>query len=663
MVPRVIRIVLAGLLASLLAPALATAAPQISVTASCTYDGGRFAVVGTGFAPNTRIVLQIMPSADPSAGDPLANREATVDANGFLAAVTFDVPPTGSRTPVARAVRVLPGAASSAAPAPLATAPLRSVARSVRVSSERRLSPGTVQRWRLTGLPEGTPLYAHYRRARRTVAVRSIGQASDPCGRLDFTLPVIPRAASGRGTVELWMTADRTFRRPLKGVYVHRRLRVARSTRGARVRAGALKSRLVPLNPLLQSPVTNYMTAYESRIGVVGLTFRGARGSTVEFLERIADRLVPLGTALAKPGEEFTRLAEATTWSCERTERRFVAVATRPEGGLLKGTYSIHTPSCAARFELTSPRRAQPGDVARIRIADGWGIGAITPTLCVTPPRGQRTCRATRLGPGVTVLRRRLRLSTRGDWLVQLRVRDRGVRRAVISVGNGAGTLPVPPTVLATGDSTMQGIDAFLGDELGDAASVVSDVRLGTGISRTGQPGLPDEGNPLALQWGLLAMQQTAQLQPSATVVSVGAGELFPMIVPGGAKVTCCDAPWEAEYSRRVRLMMQTYTRGGLARALWLTIPQPRNDIRRASVLAVNRAIVDAVTGVAGATVLRMDLVFSPDGYSEVIHYRGRDIDVRDPDGVHLNVAGTAIAARIVADALRAGTSSAPPAA
>ena len=33
--------------------------------------------------------------------------------------------------------------------------------------------------------------------------------------------------------------------------------------------------------------------------------------------------------------------------------------------------------------------------------------------------------------------------------------------------------------------------------------------------------------------------------------------------------------------------------------------------------------------------------------------YRGRDVAVRDADGIHLNVAGTAIAAKVIADELR----------
>jgi lysophospholipase L1-like esterase len=52
-------------------------------------------------------------------------------------------------------------------------------------------------------------------------------------------------------------------------------------------------------------------------------------------------------------------------------------------------------------------------------------------------------------------------------------------------------------------------------------------------------------------------------------------------------------------------------------------------------------------------TVLRVDLLFSPDGYRDVMRYRGVKVRVREPDGVHLNVAGTAIAATAIAAALR----------
>jgi hypothetical protein len=84
-----------------------------------------------------------------------------------------------------------------------------------------------------------------------------------------------------------------------------------------------------------------------------------------------------------------------------------------------------------------------------------------------------------------------------------------------------------------------------------------------------------------------------------------------------------------------------------------MTLPLPRADARTVLTDAVNAAIVRAGTGLAGVTVPRMDLVFSPFGFTEAIRYRGRDVRVRTADGIHLNVSGTAIAAKIVADRLR----------
>ena len=65
--------------------------------------------------------------------------------------------------------------------------------------------------------------------------------------------------------------------------------------------------------------------------------------------------------------------------------------------------------------------------------------------------------------------------------------------------------------------------------------------------------------------------------------------------------------------------------------------------------MAVERAAQD----LRSVTVIRIDLLFSPGGYSDTIRYQGRDVRVREPDGVHLNVAGTAIAAKAVAQVIR----------
>ena len=105
------------------------------------------------------------------------------------------------------------------------------------------------------------------------------------------------------------------------------------------------------------------------------------------------------------------------------------------------------------------------------------------PTLCVSPPRGDRVCQQVGFKQAVAIKTRRFRADVRGRWRVELRIGDDRVRRSV-TVGGGPASKP-PQVVLATGDSTMQGVDNFLADELGDAATLRSDIRVGTGISKS----------------------------------------------------------------------------------------------------------------------------------------------------------------------------------
>lgn len=97
--------------------------------------------------------------------------------------------------------------------------------------------------------------------------------------------------------------------------------------------------------------------------------------------------------------------------------------------------------------------------------------------------------------------------------------------------------------------------------------------------------------------------------------------------------------------------MMRTYRREGRGRVLWLTLAIPKGP--RMAADAVNRSVVDAAKGLDGVEVLRMDLFFTPSGFRETMPYRGRIVDVREEDGIHLNITGQVIAARIVAGALR----------
>ena len=371
--------------------------------------------------------------------------------------------------------------------------------------------------------------------------------------------------------------------------------------------------------------------------GVVSLFFFGAEGARVVYYERVGAQRRRLGARSgAAPGAP-TVLRDAVTWQCAPLQRRFIATATLPDGRELFGTYSVRTPSCASRFELRAPRRVQRGKVGRIRVFDRWEQGGARPDICLQAPRQERTCEPLRFRRAVAIVTHRFRPAADGRWRVQLRF-DRHVVRGSVQVGRGEAPAAAR-ILLAAGDSLMQVVDSFLADELGETATVRSDARPGFGISKTDET------------WARVAQQQVKKTRPSVTAVFIGATEGPPMTTLAGGQVECCGEPWELEYSRRVRVMMESYRQRGKGRVLWLTVPIPRGP--RLVADAVNRAILRAAEGQAGVRVLRMDLLFTPDGFADVIRYRGRDVRVREADGIHLNVAGAAIAANVVADALR----------
>lgn len=374
------------------------------------------------------------------------------------------------------------------------------------------------------------------------------------------------------------------------------------------------------------------------RTGLVDLHFFLAAGDPVRYFECLPGRAVPLGVRSA-PGAAITSLPAAVPWSCDRVERHFAAYATRPDGSVSRGLASVRTGSCARRFALEVPAVAQRGTRVAARIVDRWGIGGITTRLCLVAPEGRRRCSVVRFPAGKASARRPLRLPTRGRWTAELQVRGQRTRGRI-----AVGVAPIPPAplprVLATGDSTMQSVDSSLADDLGAAADVVSDVRPGLAVSRT--------------DWARIARSQVAAARPRVVVYSLGAAEGFAMRPAGEAgEVACCSDAWVAEYSRRMRQIFGIYRQGGRGRVVVLTIAAPKAEARRPIVAAVNRALVAAGTGLPGVRVLRMDLVFSPKGYQESIREGGRDVVVREPDGVHLNASGTAIEARIAAAHVR----------
>lgn len=402
----------------------------------------------------------------------------------------------------------------------------------------------------------------------------------------------------------------------------------------------ALALAAAPASASAQEPATAF-AADSTQVGVISLLFFGAQGGEVQYFERVGDARRALGRARSQAGA-VTTLKDATTWSCDRLERRFEARVTLPGGGIATGRYGVRTPSCAQRFRVEAPKRIAPGKLARVRVLDRWNIGGIRPKLCITPPRGERRCRTVAFARAVAVATRRFRPEKRGRWRIELRVRDHRVRRFVAVGGDTKVRAVTLPSVLATGDSTMQGIDGYLSDELVDDATLRSDIQLGSAISRGDF-------------WATYATRQVKRYHQRVSVMSIGAAfDGFQLTGPAGEQVDCCAEPWISLYAARVRSIMLTYLRRGRGRVFWLTPPLPRDPVRLQITSAITVAIEGAAAGLPGVKVIRVDQLFAPAGvYTEVIRYRGRDVRVRDADGVHLNISGTAIMAQLLAPEIR----------
>jgi hypothetical protein len=208
----------------------------------------------------------------------------------------------------------------------------------------------------------------------------------------------------------------------------------------------------------------------------------------------------------------------------------------------------------------------------------------------------------------------------------------------------GAPALSKQPleTLLVTGDSLATPLDTELARRLApQGVEVVRDPHLGTAISST-----------TFVDWGQLSTSQVARYHPDAVVVFIGATEGFALPGPNGEQIECCGVDYAAAYANRVRQVMNTYRQNGDAKVYWLTVMMPR-DPEGQRVMRM----VDAAIGVAAepwrSQVRVVDTVpiFTPGyRYTDSIEVDGTETIVRESDGVHLNAAGSAVAADAVLD-------------
>ena len=203
--------------------------------------------------------------------------------------------------------------------------------------------------------------------------------------------------------------------------------------------------------------------------------------------------------------------------------------------------------------------------------------------------------------------------------------------------------LPTPANplrLLVTGDS----LSGYLGPELVDEASHVGPVRgfvdthNGTGLTR-----------PDFVDWSLVARQQVAADNPDAVVVLMGGNDFQNMTLPGGKFFLAGTPAWTREYQRRAAICMSIWAERGARRVYWLSIPPARDPSWAQIDGQINLALRRAAAQVPGAEYVDiLGPVTNHGRYVDFVYVHGQPILVREPDGVHLNVAGSTIVAHEV---------------
>jgi lysophospholipase L1-like esterase len=333
------------------------------------------------------------------------------------------------------------------------------------------------------------------------------------------------------------------------------------------------------------------------------------------------------GTRTLTPSATDSVIRGFAVWSCTSKTRAFSAMQ-----GNETATASLRTPSCAHRLRVAGPRVVKAPLPGALHLFDRWRLG-LTARFCVSPPGARERCRSVRVRPGRRETSVRFGARRPGRYLLTASTPQQRLRHTV-AASPPSGRL----RILATGDSMIQLVDSFIRERAG-RASLRSDARVSTGISK-----------PSLLDWRAHAREQVADIRPDVTVMFLGANDGFPM-----AGADCCGIPWIAEYGRRAREMMRTYARGGRGRVYWLLLPAARGGLFRETFPAVNAALRQAAAGLEDdVRLIELDEVFTPGGrFRRSMKVGGKRVRVRQSDGVHLNVTGARLAAKLIARAIR----------
>jgi hypothetical protein len=209
-------------------------------------------------------------------------------------------------------------------------------------------------------------------------------------------------------------------------------------------------------------------------------------------------------------------------------------------------------------------------------------------------------------------------------------------------VGLGVLCQPSPAAdVAAIGDSMMKAVGRAIRKQYKTAnADVEVLTSIGSGLARLDQ-----------FDWHAQAKALMAAESPAMVFVMMGTNDNQPMRT--GAGVLAFGTPgWNVEYGRRVGQLMDLLLDGGKRKVVWVGLPRMREDKLDADVRSMEAIVMKQVDAREDVTFFSTFELLSPaDGYKAYIKQdNGMPLDVRSPDGIHLNRNGAEFLAKQLFD-------------
>lgn len=203
-----------------------------------------------------------------------------------------------------------------------------------------------------------------------------------------------------------------------------------------------------------------------------------------------------------------------------------------------------------------------------------------------------------------------------------------------------------PERVAFLGDSMMK----LLGHQgnreiskLPHALVVTNFASIGSGLARLD-----------AFDWMAKFASVMAEQKPDTVIIALGANDKQPMQTKGQI-VRPGDPAWTAEYSRRIGQAMDILISGGARRVFWLELPDMKNPAHQADADEINAAVQGQAASRPAVTYFRTRPFLSrkPGEFAKyIIDAKGKPIELRDADGIHLTRAGADLTVAKLIEAL-----------